>query len=356
MTICYPMLSPRSMDQGLSFLGHAPSSTAPICVWEPKEGTQFSGRKEYIARLFVYASARKMRFIITKDTGATLEHTCQSCRIGKITLRIKRTRNGNGALVAGQATIARVLLCACTIKERRNVSSLISYMGLKYSSRLEFTEIGKAYFSGRCHSRRDSGNRIDYRCLVCRTGYFSAVLSPGISKVTGRQTWTVPLTVASADNCTPACARDGALQVPSETPIEMESNLTLAKVEEADVRAEARLIAQVDKADVREEARLVPDPQECITIQGECEPLDFICQSVAEQSSLDGRYEVLKLNGLTDRADANNFLKKNNLFLDQKLEPCNEPVSRDNTITTKRHRVSHSRKQTKMQNFFKLRK
>jgi hypothetical protein len=204
---------------------------------------------------------------------------------------------------------------------------------LKYSSRPEFTEIGKAYFSGRQHSRRDSGNRIDYRCLVCRHGHLSAVLTPGISKETGRPTWTAPLTVASAVSCTPDCASYGAL----------EGTLHPKLVE-------------VKEADLHMEARHFPDSHGPLSVQGDCASLELICQSVAEQPSLEGRYEVLELNGLTDRVEADDFMKENNLYLEQKVESVGDTSTRYTSNPTKRHRASHLRKQMKMHNFFKIRK
>lgn len=412
----------------------AASSTGPLCNWEPKEGMQLSGRREYVARLFVYATARKMRFVVTKDTGATLEHTCRSCRVGKITLRIKRTRDYSGDFAPGHATIASVLSCPCSIQhDKGNFSNLTPYIGLKYSSRPEFTEIGKAYFSGRRHSRRDSGNRIDYRCLVCRNGHLSAFLTPGISKETGRPTWTAPVTVDSAANCTPKCASlidlvtcysfcsvecifclkeanspvellccrptcktrkkylchgclkewvdrcrnrirldsaDGPCAAPSdkksckwwyscpcecgakwsdETRFIHEAQETpLHELCEIPIEAAKHpKLAEVQEDELQSIAELFPNSRSSV-------PLEIICQSLREQSSLDGRYEVLALNGFTDRATAYNFMRKNNLYLEQKVDSV--PDTQDARNPTKRHVPSQLRKQMKMHNFFKIRK
>jgi hypothetical protein len=311
------------MDQGTSALGHAASSTGSLCDWEPKEGLKFSGRREYVARLVVYESVRRLRFAVTKDTGATLEHTCHGCRIGKITLRIKRTRDGSGGFVSGPATIVSVLSCPCTIvQEQRNFSNLASFAGLRYSSRPEFTEIGKVYFEGRRHSRRDSGNRIDYQCQVCRNGQLTAVLTPGVSNKTGRTTWTGPLTVVTTVNCTPECAS-------SVDPVACDNHPKLL------------------------EAGPFLDSRGCFSIQEDSSSLELMCQSVIEQNTLEGRYEVLELNGLTDRAQADDFMKQNNLLLEQKVESVADTCA--TVIPTKRHRATHLRKQMKMHNFFKVR-
>ena len=305
---------------------------------------------------------------------------------------------------------------------------------MKYSSRPEFTEIGKAYFSGRRHSRRDSGNRIDYRCLVCRNGHLSAFLTPGISKETGRPTWTAPVTVDSAANCTPECANlidlvtcdsvcsvecifclkeanspvellccrpackkrkkylchgclkewvdrcsnrirlnsaDGTFAAPSvksfkwrySCPCECGAKWSgetrfIHEAQETPLRelceipieaAKHQKLAEVQDAELQSEDELFPDSRSSAI-------LEIICQSLREQSSVDGRYEVLALNGFTDRAAADNFMRENNLYVEQKVDSVADTRDPRNPNPTKRHVPSHLKKQMKMHNFFKIRR
>jgi hypothetical protein len=106
-------------------------------------------------------------------------------------------------------------------------------------------------------------------------------------------------------------------------------------------------LAEVQEADLQSEDGLFPNSRSSA-------PLEIICQSLREQSSLDGRYEVLALNGFTDRAAADNFTRENNLYVEQKVDLVAD--TRDPRNPTKHHMPSHLRKQMKMHNFFIIRK
>jgi hypothetical protein len=110
-----------------------------------------------------------------------------------------------------------------------------------------------------------------------------------------------------------------------------------------------------EEADLQMEAGLMSESRGCFSIKEDRTSLELICRSVAEESSLQGRYEVLELNGLTNRAEADNFLMENNLYLEREVESVAHTRDTSNS-PSKRRKASRLKKQMNMHSFFKVRK
>lgn len=186
-------------------------------IAHPRPEMQFRNRGMWRNYLAAYAAARNVPpFQKTSDSGQTMKYCCRLCGYGPIVVRVRRKRLPDGQWLKNpSAVVVEVTLCKCG--DPLNLSTFSGYEGWVFDDRKKFTALGNYYFRGRPYCRKDNGNVIEYSCVNCKEGKLIAKLTEGKS-VSGQATWTTPLTVSVAVDCTSTCLAGAASAPPPDKP------------------------------------------------------------------------------------------------------------------------------------------